>query len=140
MTVRVWLPRPGIVLVHRPEGFPMPAGHVEAVEATHYACKWLWDRRDVWPCFHYWQCDDLATVRIRVHGWEPAKYYCERHTPVRPNGHPVALCGACGGPLDPVLTAHGETTHPTCAPDEGDVSWDDALDALAAITEEATTT
>jgi hypothetical protein len=132
--IRVWLPAPGVVLVHRPEGFPMPAGHVEAVEATHHACRWLWDRRDAWPCFNDRQCDELATVC--VYGWHLPKYYCERHTPVRPNGDPVARCRVCEGPLDPVLTTHGETTHPTCAPDEGDVAWDDALDALTAVTEE----
>jgi hypothetical protein len=128
MSARVWLPAPGVVLVHRSAGFPMPAGHVDAVEATHYACAWLWSRRDVWPCFHERQCDELATVRVQRHGWRPVRYYCERHAPIRPTAGPVGLCRMCGGPLDPAVT----DTHPVCVPGDGTVTEAEALVTLLA--------
>jgi hypothetical protein len=34
---------------------------------------------------------------------------------IEPTGTTGALCDVCGDPLDPVLVANGDTTHPTCS-------------------------
>jgi hypothetical protein len=68
--------------------------------------------------------DEVRTVGVLAPG--PGLELAERYP------QPLALCAVCTGPI----AIQGETTHPTCAPDEGDVSWDDALAALAGITRE----
>jgi hypothetical protein len=118
MSARVWLPAPGVVLVHRAAGFPMPPLDHAARAALDPPATWPWEREDVWPCHHPWVCDRLATYRHAGPG--PTRgYYCGAHAPTKPTGEPVPLCAVCTGPLDPWLPANGYTTHLTCDPTEG---------------------
>jgi hypothetical protein len=83
----VWHDGLEALVEHRSDGHPVPDGHVEAVEATHYACKWLWERRDIWPCFDPRQCDQVAVWGVHPLDWTPIKYYCDKHLPVPAERH-----------------------------------------------------
>jgi hypothetical protein len=144
--IRVWLPAPGVVLAHRDEGCPTPPiDHDARAALDPPVSQWPWRRKEVWPCqgiddadeqnpgrpFGY--CQRLAVWRIsdsRTHGC-----YCPAHAYVKLAGPPVELCTVCTGPLDPVLTAAGESTHPCCDPTSSphvERSHDEALALLHA--------
>lgn len=141
MSARVWLPAPGVVLVHRSAGFPMPPLDLDARAALGPpVSRWPWRRDDVWPCHGveaatdehpgkpWWRCTRLAVYRHAGPG--PTRgYYCPAHVPTRPAGAPVPLCAECTGPLDPTIT---EGTHLTCAPRDGTATEADALVTLLA--------
>ena len=124
MTIRVWLPAPGVVLVHRTVGFPMPPLDHDARAALDPPVPWPWKREDVRPCTGYddatidkpwlpWViCHRLAVWRVS--DGRTCGYYCPAHVTVRPNGDPVALCTVCTGPLAPLRSMNGYTTHRAC--------------------------
>jgi hypothetical protein len=107
--LRVWVRPNGLVLAHRPDGWPMPADWPKLND-------WPW-RGDTWPCHDpRWRpCQAVACWRTtdgRTRG-----YYCGAHLWHRkPKEPPSPLCDVCSGPLDPSWHALGETTHPCCDP------------------------
>jgi hypothetical protein len=111
---RVWVRPGGLVLAHAPDGWPLPAGHVDAVGGR---AVWLWPRSDVWPC--HWTryrdvCEQVAVWRSIVpNGGVPWRnYWCDRHLPHRkPTEQPTPLCVVCGGPMS---FPDGHGTHPGC--------------------------
>jgi hypothetical protein len=122
------------VLAHDPDGWPLPAGHIEATVGNYWLQ--LWDRTHVWPCHwtHYQQtCRQHAVWRTVEHRgcatWR--NFWCDAHLPHRkPAEPPGQTCTVCTGPLDPWLTANSHTTHPCCA-STGTVTFDDAIAAIS---------
>jgi hypothetical protein len=138
---RVWIRPGGRVLAHDPDGWPLPAGHIEAGAGSYW--PQLWDRTHVWPCHwtHYQQtCKQLAVWRTVEHrGWATWRnFWCDAHLPHRkPAEPPGQTCAVCTGPLDPWLTATEHTTHPCCA-SAGTVTFDDAIATIANVFAEVT--
>lgn len=126
------------MLAHDPDGWPLPADHVEATTGRHH---WPWDRTHVWPC--HWTrggwagCPRLPVWRTVEHRgcatWR--NFWCDAHLPHRkPADPPGQTCTVCTGPLDPWLTANEHTTHPDCA-STGTVTFDDAIATLRVLTQ-----
>jgi hypothetical protein len=125
---RVWIRPGGRVLAHDPDGWPLPAGHVEALAGVH----WLWGRTHVWPCHwtHYTRvCQGLAVWRTAEPPWR--NFYCDTHLPHRrPPDEPSPTCRVCSGPM---ALADYEA-HPGCDMSDGVVSneaFDTALRLLS---------
>lgn len=124
---RVWLPAPGVVLVHRAEGFPMPPlDHGARAAIDPPVSNWPWERDDVWPCTGveaatddepsrpWWICRRLAVWRVS--DGSTRGHYCPAHVPTKPHRGSVPLCAVCTGPMDPWLIAHGYSAHHNCDP------------------------
>jgi hypothetical protein len=133
---RVWTRPGGRVLAHDPDGWPLPAGHIEA---TSGFAHWPWgSRTDMWPCHwtHYQQvCQRMAMWRTVEHRgfatWR--NFWCDTHLPhSKPAEPPGRTCDVCTGPLDPSLTANGQTTHPSCA-SAGNVTFDEAIATITNV-------
>ena len=129
MSRRVWTRPGGLVLAHDPGGWPLPAGHIDAIAGSYWTT--MWNRTDVWPCHwtHYkTTCQELAVWRtVEPCGFAAFRtFWCDSHLPhAKPPDDPSPTCRVCGGPM---TYADGHDTHPGCDHDSGN-----AADVMAAV-------